>query len=99
MEYEQRAIIRFLLQEDANANANVDNIHRRFQAQFTDDAYSIQNVRRGCQFMKQGREDFHDDPRSGRPPIAFIDTKSLSALERKPFHSIHSLAEIVGVSD
>jgi hypothetical protein len=39
MEYEQRVIIRFLLREDASANA--DDIRTRLQAQFTDDAYSI----------------------------------------------------------
>jgi hypothetical protein len=49
MEYEQRVIIRFLPQEDANANA--DDIHRRLHAQFTDDAYSIRSVRRWCQFI------------------------------------------------
>jgi hypothetical protein len=74
MEYEQRVIIRFHFQEDANA----DDIHRRLQAQFTDDAYSIRSVRRWCQFIRQRREDLHDDPRSGGPPIDFIDTKLLS---------------------
>jgi hypothetical protein len=39
MEYEQRMIIQFLLQEEANANA--DDIQRRLEAQLTDDAYSI----------------------------------------------------------
>jgi hypothetical protein len=37
MEYEQRVIIRFLLQEDVNA----EHIHRKLQAQFTDDVYNI----------------------------------------------------------
>jgi hypothetical protein len=40
----------------------------------------------------------HNDPRSGRQPIDFIATKVLAALERGPFHSTHSLADIVGVS-
>jgi hypothetical protein len=39
-EQKQRAIVPFLLKE----NANADNIRRRLQAQFTDDAYSIRNV-------------------------------------------------------
>jgi hypothetical protein len=96
MKYEQRVIIPFLLQEDANA----DDIHKRLQAQFTNDTHSIRSVRHSCQcqFIRQGREDLHDNPRSGRPPIDFTDTKILSALEREPFHSAHSLTEVMGVS-
>jgi hypothetical protein len=52
MEYEQRVIIRFLLQEDANAN----DIHTRPQAQFTDGAYSIRTVRHWRQFIRQGEK-------------------------------------------
>jgi hypothetical protein len=77
MESEQRVIIRSLLKTSANA----DDIHRRLQAQFTDDAYSIRSVRRWCQFLRQVREDFHDGPSSGRLAINFINTKSLSALD------------------
>jgi hypothetical protein len=93
MEYEQWVIIRFLFQEDSNANG--DHIHRRPQAQFTDDAHSIPSVRRWYQFIRQGREDLHDDPRSGRLHIDFIGIKILSALEKEPFHSAHLLAEVV----
>jgi hypothetical protein len=100
MEYQQRVIILFLFQEDAKANA--DDIHRRLQAQFTDDADSIRSIRRWCQcqcqFIRKGREELDDDLKSGHLPIDFIDTKMLSALEREPFHSAHSLAEVVGVS-
>jgi hypothetical protein len=67
-----------LLKEDATA----DDIHRRPQAQFTDDIYSIRGVRRWRRFGKQDPEDLYDDPRSDRPPIDFIETKILSALER-----------------
>jgi hypothetical protein len=35
MEYGQRGIIRFLL----NENANADDIHRKLQKQFTDDVH------------------------------------------------------------
>jgi hypothetical protein len=94
MEYEQQVIIRLLLREDATA----DDIHRRLQAQFTDNADSIRSVRSRCQLIRQEREDLHDDPRSGRPPIEVIHTKILSALKREPFHSAHSLGEVVGVS-
>jgi hypothetical protein len=86
-------ITRFLLKE----NANEDDIRRRFQVQSTDGAYSIQNVRRWCQFITQGREDLQDDPKSTRPPNDFINTKILPAW-REPFHFAHSFAEVLGVS-
>jgi hypothetical protein len=94
MRSEQQVIIQFLLQ----ANANADNIHRRLQAQFTDDAYRIRSVRRRCQFARQGRAELHNDARSGRAAIGFTDTKTLSALRREPFRSPHLIAEVVGVS-
>jgi hypothetical protein len=77
MKCEQPMILWFLLKE----NANADDIHRRLQAQFTDDAYSIRSVRDYCQFIRQGRKDFQDDLRADRPPIEFIDTKTLSTLK------------------
>jgi hypothetical protein len=81
--------ILWLLQE----NANADDVHRRLQVQFTNDAYSIRNVRRWRQFIKQRQEDLHAGPKSG-PPIDFIDTDILSALERVHFimhaHSLRS---------
>jgi hypothetical protein len=69
---------RFLLK----GNANADDIQRRLQAQFTDPVYSIRSVRRECEFRRQERAKLHNDPKSGRPPIDFIGTKILSALER-----------------
>jgi hypothetical protein len=63
MKHEPGVIIRFLFKE----NANADGIHRRLQAQFTDDDYSIRSVRQWCHFIRQGREDFHGDPISDHP--------------------------------
>jgi hypothetical protein len=39
-----------------------------------------------------------DEPRSVRPPIDFFDIQILSSLEKQPFHSAYSLAEILDVS-
>jgi hypothetical protein len=39
-----------------------------------------------------------DEPRSGRPRIDFFDIQILSSLEKQPFHSAYSLAEILDVS-
>jgi hypothetical protein len=94
VEYRQRVAIRFLLQEDTHA----DDIHRRLQAPFTDDVYGIRSVRGWCQFVRQEREDLHDDLTPVRSLIGFIDIKILSVLERGPFHSLCSLAEVIGIS-
>jgi hypothetical protein len=40
----------------------------------------------------------HDEPRSGRPLVDFLDIQILSNLEKDPFHSAYSLAEILKVS-
>jgi hypothetical protein len=39
----------------------------------------------------------HDEPRSGRPPVDFLDIQILSNLEKYPLHSAYSLAEILKV--
>jgi hypothetical protein len=39
-----------------------------------------------------------DEPRLGRPPIDFLDIQILSFLQKQPFHSEYSLAEILDVS-
>jgi histone-lysine N-methyltransferase SETMAR len=94
MDFEQRVIIRFLFKEGVDAN----DIHTRLSAQFGDKAYSLRSVRRWCQYVRQGRELMHDEPRSGRPPVDFLDIQILSNLEKYPFHSADSLAEILKVS-
>jgi hypothetical protein len=95
MEYEHRVIIRALFKE----NTNADNIHGRFQSQFTDDIYSIRSVRPAVSASDKGEKNLHGNPRSGRPPIGCIDAKILSALEKEPFRSTHSLAGVMYVSN
>jgi histone-lysine N-methyltransferase SETMAR len=94
MDFEQRVIIRFLSKEGVDAN----RIHTRLSAQFRDEAYSLRSVQRWCQYVRQGRELMDDEPRAGRPPIDFLDIQILSNLEKYPFHSAYSLAEILKVS-
>jgi hypothetical protein len=43
-------------------------------------------------------EDLHDKPRSARVPIDFLDIKILSCLEKEPFDSADSFAEVLHVS-
>jgi hypothetical protein len=45
-----------------------------------------------------GRQNLHDDSRSGRPPIDHLDAKSTVCLEREQFSSADSLAETLDVS-
>jgi hypothetical protein len=58
----------------------------------------LQSIQRWCQYIRQGRELLDDEPRSGRPPIDFLDIQILSSLEKQPFHSAQSLVEILDVS-
>jgi transcriptional regulator of aromatic amino acid metabolism len=39
-----------------------------------------------------------DEPRPGRPEIDFLDIQIMSSIEKQPFHSVYSLAEILDVS-
>jgi hypothetical protein len=89
MKSEQRVTIWFLLKE----NANTDDIHRRFQAQFTDDAYSVRSVRRWCDSVGVRARRPPRGSEVGRSPIDFIDTKILLELNNEFFHSAHSVAE------
>jgi hypothetical protein len=93
MELEQRIIIRFLYREHAEPR----DIHARLSAHFSDPACSLRSVQRWCQYIRQGRELLDDEPRSGRPTIDFLDIQVLSSLERQPFHSAYSLANILDV--
>jgi DNA-binding Lrp family transcriptional regulator len=40
----------------------------------------------------------HDDVRSRRPPIDFLDIRILALLDEQPFHSVYSIAEALGAS-
>jgi hypothetical protein len=94
MEVEQRIIIRFLYRERAEPR----DIHARLSAHFGDAACSLRSVQCWCRYIRQGRELLDDEPRSGRPPIDFFDIQILSSLEKQPFHSAYSPAEILDVS-
>jgi hypothetical protein len=69
MECDQRVIIRFFCREGVTP----DNIRDTLEAQFAKDTYSARSVRRWCQYVRQGREDLHDEQRTDRPPIDFLD--------------------------
>jgi hypothetical protein len=43
-------------------------------------------------------EDWHDEVRSSRPPIGFLDIRILALLDQQPFHPVDSIAEAASVS-
>jgi hypothetical protein len=94
MDFEQKVIIRFLFKEGVDAN----DIHTRLLAQFGDETYSLRSVQPWCQYVRQGRELMHDEPRSERRPFDFLDIQILLNLEVYPLHSADCLAEIRKVS-
>jgi hypothetical protein len=44
-----------------------------------------------------GRENLPDDHQSGRPQFDYIDTKAISILEKAPFESVRSIAQVPNV--
>jgi hypothetical protein len=94
MGLEQRIIIRFLYRE----HDELRDIHARPSAQFGDATESLRSVQRWCQYIRQGCELLDDEPRSGIPLIDFLDIQIPLSLEKQPFHSAYSVAEILDVS-
>jgi hypothetical protein len=95
MEHDQRVIIRF----SCNDRVSPEEIHAHLEAQFGDATYSERSVRRSCQYVRQGREDFHDEVQSGRPGIDFDfrDVRILALPDEHPFDSAHSIVQALGV--
>jgi hypothetical protein len=87
-------IIRLLLRE----KGNTDDIYIRPKAPCIDDIYSNQSV--GCwyPFVRQRREDIHDNLRSDRRGLTFPTPESCQHW-REAVHCANSLAEVVSVSD
>jgi hypothetical protein len=91
MEYDQTVIIKFLWKDRADARQIAD----RLQAQFAEHFYQLRTVRFWIVEIRPGRQDLHDEIRSGRPPLDDLDSKILAILEKSPFESFHSIADLV----
>jgi transposase len=72
MEFEQRVIRKFLFNEGADAR----QIAKRLRVQFHEDAYALRMVEFWITELRRGREDIHDEPRTGRPSAKKRPTKS-----------------------
>jgi hypothetical protein len=52
----------------------------------------------GSSMFDKDPKNLHDEVRSGRPPMDFLDIRILTLLDEQPFHSDYSIAEALGVS-
>jgi hypothetical protein len=94
MEYDHMVMIRFLCKE----HISPEDIHARLEAQLGDATDSGRSVRRSCQYVRQGREDLHDEAWSSRSSIDFLAIRILALLDEQPFYSAYSIAEALGIS-
>jgi hypothetical protein len=94
MEYDQRVIIKFLLNEGADARDIAD----RLQAQFDEHAYKLRMVQFWIAEVRLGRQDLHDEICTRTPPLDDLDTKILAILDKSPFESACSIAETLHIA-
>jgi hypothetical protein len=71
MEYDQRLTIRILWNEGIDAR----RIAHRLQAQFDDHAYALRTIRFWIAEARLGRQDLHDEIRTGRRGLDDLDAK------------------------
>jgi hypothetical protein len=89
MDHVQRVVIKFLWKEKANAS----QIAARLQEQFFEHAYPLRTVQFWITEIWRGRQDLHDEMRSGTGPLDDLDGKNWAILDKSPFESAHSMAE------
>jgi hypothetical protein len=87
-------IIRFLWNERINAH----EITHRLQAQFGKHACAFQTARFWIIEVQLGRQDLHDEIRTGRPPLDDLDAKIVDILDKSPFESARSIGETPDVA-
>jgi hypothetical protein len=92
---DQRVIIRFL----PNEAISTHEITIRLQAQSGEHFYKLRTVQFWVGEVRFGRQDLHDEIRSGRPPLDDIDAKIFAILNNSPFELAHSIAERLGVTN
>jgi hypothetical protein len=89
LEYDQRVIIKFLHNEEADTH----DIIQRFQTQFAQNAYAFRTVQFWIDEVCRGRQALHDENSMGRPPLDDLDAKILTISDKSLFESTRSIAE------
>jgi hypothetical protein len=81
MEYDQRMVIPFL----SNEGIAADEITTRLQKRFAEHASKLRTVRFWIGEGRFDRQDFHDEIRTGRPPLDDVDAEILAILNKSLF--------------
>jgi hypothetical protein len=95
MEYGQRVVITFLLDERADTH----DIRERLQERFTEHASTLQKVQFWIVEIWLGHQDLHDEICTRRPPLADLDAKIMMIIDKSHFKSIRSIAEKLSLAD
>jgi hypothetical protein len=78
MEYDQRVIIKFLLNEGADAR----NVTDRLQAQFGEHIYTLRTAQFWITEVRLGLQDLHDEIRTRRSLLHNLNAKILAILDK-----------------
>jgi hypothetical protein len=70
-----------------------------FQVQFAEHGYILRRVRFLITEVRLGRQDFHDEIRTGRSPLDDLDAYILTVFNKSHFESTHSIADTLRVAD
>jgi hypothetical protein len=87
-------IITFLLNERVDARTIAD----RLRAQFSEHAYKLRIIQFWIAKVWLGRQDLHDEIRTGTPPLDGLDAKTLAILDKSRFESARSIAETLRIA-
>jgi hypothetical protein len=94
MEYDQRVIIKFFL----NERLDTCDITNRLQAQFGEYAYKLRMVSFWSTEIWLGRQDLHDEIRTGRSPLHDLDAKIRDISDKSLFESARSIAKTLRIA-
>lgn len=92
---EQRVIIKFLFHDGLTP----DQIHFKLDQHFGSQAYAISTIKKWITRFRWGKNDYGDEPRTGRPKDDQIEYKIRQMIDEDPFFTCRSIALALGVSD